>query len=46
MTQDLVLPNYVIGRVSMSDSEFDLSDYINILMLENELEGGEFKYAI
>ena len=34
-TQDLVLQNYVIGRVSAQDSELFLED---IFMLEDELE--------
>ena len=36
ITQDLVLPNYVIGRVSELDSVLFLED---ILTLEDELEG-------
>ena len=37
MTQDLVLPNYVIGLVSAQDSAFNLSDGIS-RELENEME--------
>ena len=37
MTQDLVLPNYVIGRVSAQDSGFNLSVGISN-ELENEMD--------
>ena len=47
MTQDLVLPNYVIGRVSAQDSEFSLyagiskewEDEMDIFMPEYGLKG-------